>query len=939
MQPPAGPAESPVPTAGAPSQAGSQTWATQPTPGLPMLPGLGSRAEGPPRAPSWPVLVASDQQELTCGNLGPRDVRASSGAPGRGRGRHLPCCAWLCWASPLCWAWRRGPRCACPGSSGCRATTCWGGSSPWARLRTQASATGHSPTPPRAPGKMAVEEINRGSSLLPGTLLGYDFFDTCSDPVVAIKPSLMFMAKAGGRDVAAHCDYSQHQPRVLAVIGPQSSELALITGKLFGFFLMPQVSYGASMDKLSDREAFPSFFRTVPSDQVQATAMVELLLALHWNWVAALASDEEYGRQGLSLFSSLASTKGICIAQEGLVPLPGVTGEQLGTMWDLLRQVNQSSVEVVVLFSSARAARTLFSYSIRSRLSPKVWVASEAWLTSDLVMTLPGMAQVGTVLGFLQQGAPLPDFESYVQTRLAMAADPAFCASLDSKRPGPEDHVVGPRCPQCDHISLDNVSASLRHHQTFAAYAAVYAVAQALHNTLLCGTSGCPAREPVQPWQLLENMYNMSFQASGLELRFDTSGNVDLGYDLKLWVWQDQIPELRTVGSFDGRLQLQPSRMNWHTPRNTMPMSQCSRRCEEGQVRRVKGFHSCCYDCVDCTAGSYQRSPDDLLCTQCEQDQWSPDKSLRCFPRKPKFLAWGEPATLLLLALLGLVLGLVLAALGLFVWHRDSPLVRASGGPRACFGLACLGLVCLSALLFPGRPSPAHCLAQQPLLHLPLSGCLSTLVLQAAEVFVESELPSSWAARLRSHLRGPQAWLAVLLAVLVEAVLCAWSLGAFPPEVVTDWQVLPTEALVHCRMRSWVGFGLLHTANATLALLCFLGTFLVRSQPGRYNGARSLTFATLAYFITWVSFVPLFANVPVVHQPTVQMGASLLCALGILGTFHLPKCCLLLWQSESNTPEFFLGGVPGDARGHGGSRGGQETEQKPVAHDPVASPH
>lgn len=29
----------------------------------------------------------------------------------------------------------------------------------------------------------------------------------------------------------------------------------------------------------------------------------------------------------------------------------------------------------------------------------------------------------------------------------------------------------------------------------------------------------------------------------------------------------------------------------------------------QGQVRHVKGFHSCCYDCVDCKSGSYQRNP------------------------------------------------------------------------------------------------------------------------------------------------------------------------------------------------------------------------------------------------------------------------------------------------------------------------------------------
>ena len=88
---------------------------------------------------------------------------------------------------------------------------------------------------------MAVEEINNGSALLPGLRLGYDLFDTCSEPMVAMKPSLVFMAKAGSRSIATYCDYTQYQPRVLAVIGPHMSEVALVTGKFFGFFLMPQV--------------------------------------------------------------------------------------------------------------------------------------------------------------------------------------------------------------------------------------------------------------------------------------------------------------------------------------------------------------------------------------------------------------------------------------------------------------------------------------------------------------------------------------------------------------------------------------------------------------------------------------------------------------------------------------------------------------------------
>ncbi|XP_048206029.1 taste receptor type 1 member 3 [Perognathus longimembris pacificus] len=775
--------------------------------------------------------------------------------------------------------------------------------------------------------KMAVEEINNGSTLLPGLRLGYDLYDTCSEPAVTIKPSLMFLAKAGSYHIAAYCNYTQYQPRVLAVIGPHTSELALITGKFFSFFLMPQVSYSASMDRLSDRETFPSFFRTVPSDRTQLEAIVMLLQKFRWNWVAALGSNDDYGREGLSIFSGLANAQGICIAHEGLVPLVHANKQPLDKVLEVLQQVNQSNVQVVVLFASARAVHSLFRYSIHHKLSPKVWVASEAWLTSDLLLTLPNIAQVGTVLGFIQRGMLLPEFSQYVEARLALAADPAFCASLNAE-PDQEERVMGPRCPQCDHITLRNLSAWLLqnlsagqlHHQIFATYAAVYSVAQALHTTLQCNASSCAASELVQPWQLLENMYNLSFWARDLQLQFNANGNVEMEYDLKMWVWQRPTPRLRTVGTFNGSLWLQPSQMWW--PSNEVPVSQCSRQCAEGQVRRVKGFHSCCYDCMDCKAGSYRQSPDDLTCTPCEQDQWSPERSTRCFPRTLRFLAWGEPTVLLLLLLLGLVQGLTLAALGLFLCHRESPLVQASGGPLACFGLACLSLFCLSVLLFPGQPGPASCLAQQPLAHLPLTGCLSTLFLQAAETFAESELPPSWAAWLRGHLRGPWAWLAVLLAVLGEAALCAWYLAASPPRVVTDWQVLPTEALVHCQMHSWASLGLVHITNATLAFLCFLGTFLVQSQPGCYNRARGLTFAMLAYFITWISFVPLLANVQVIYQPAVQMGTILFCALGILANFHLPKCYLLLCQPSLNTPEFFLGGGPRATADEGSSGGG-----------------
>ncbi|XP_016285527.2 taste receptor type 1 member 3 isoform X1 [Monodelphis domestica] len=773
--------------------------------------------------------------------------------------------------------------------------------------------------------KMAIEEINSSSALLPGVSLGYDLYDTCTLPMVTMKPSLLFISQKGSRDIGAYCNYTQYWPRVVAVIGPHSSELALITGKLFGFFLMPQVSYGASTDRLSSRAIFPSFFRTIPSDRVQLQAIVDLLNLFSWNWVAAVGSDDEYGRQGLSIFSSLANNRSICIAHEGTLPLPRAQNSQdLGKVESILRQINQSAVQVVVLFASEAAARILFQYCIQTKVTPKVWVASEAWLVSEQVTKLPGIQGVGTIMGFLLRGAPLPEFNDYVARCLAQAADKAFCDSLEEAFPNTEDDVVGPQCPQCDDISHENISSGLQHHQTFAVYAAVYSVAHALHLSLGCTNSGCFSNNRTRPWELVSKMYNLSFRARSLTLKFDDNGNVDMIYDLKLWVWHDNMdPELLTIGSFQGDLKLNRSQIRWHSPGNQEPVSRCSRECEEGQVRRVKGFHSCCYDCLDCQAGSYRKNRDDLMCTSCASDQWSPDLSTQCFPRTIKFLGWGEPVVVVLLLLMVLAVGLSLGALGLFSYHWGSPLVRASGGSLSCFGLGCLTLVSLSVLHFPGRPSWFSCLAQQPLVHLPLTGCLSTLFLKAAEAFLASEFPGQ-AERLHGWLHGTRAWLLVALLLLAEGALCTWYLLAFPQALETDWKTLPREALVHCRVSSWLSFGVVHAVNVALAFLCFLGTFMVQSQAGRYNLARGITFAMLVYFIIWLSFVPLFTNVHKVYQPAMQMTAILLSALGILAAFYLPKCYLLLWEPHLNTQEFFQSSLELGPRASG-----EAQEEKP----------
>ncbi|NXT59439.1 TS1R1 protein, partial [Pluvianellus socialis] len=89
--------------------------------------------------------------------------------------------------------------------------------------------------------RFAVEEINNSSALLPNVTLGYDIHDTCSE-LANLHATLRALARKGSREVEVLPSFRHYEPEVVAVIGPDSSQLALTTAAILGVFLVPEVS-------------------------------------------------------------------------------------------------------------------------------------------------------------------------------------------------------------------------------------------------------------------------------------------------------------------------------------------------------------------------------------------------------------------------------------------------------------------------------------------------------------------------------------------------------------------------------------------------------------------------------------------------------------------------------------------------------------------------
>ncbi|KAG7244746.1 hypothetical protein INR49_029765, partial [Caranx melampygus] len=214
--------------------------------------------------------------------------------------------------------------------------------------------------------KYAVDEINGEQILLPGIKLGYRIYDSCKQSAIIMKPTISFLTEKSNQALSVECNYTNYETSISAVIGPHSSEMVSVIGKLLGFFLMPQISYGATSDKFSDKDKYPSFFRTVPSDKWQIDVMALLLKEFNWNWVAVVGSEEEYGQQGVKQFSKLAENMSICVAYEGMIP---VYSDPEPAVKTIVNNIIATKVGVVVVFSLGVDHLTAYAEALLIKLS------------------------------------------------------------------------------------------------------------------------------------------------------------------------------------------------------------------------------------------------------------------------------------------------------------------------------------------------------------------------------------------------------------------------------------------------------------------------------------------------------------------------------------------------------------------------------------------
>uniref|UniRef100_A0A3P8S4T8 G-protein coupled receptors family 3 profile domain-containing protein n=1 Tax=Amphiprion percula TaxID=161767 RepID=A0A3P8S4T8_AMPPE len=744
----------------------------------------------------------------------------------------------------------------------------------------------------------AIEEINNSSELLPGITLGYQIHDSCASVPGTIKVAFQLI---NGLDVVFHpSDNCSRSGMVLAIIGDSGSTLSMSISRLVGSFDIPQVSYYSTCECLSDKQQYPSFFRTIPSDRFQADALAKLVKHFGWTWIGAVRSDSDYGNNGMASFLDAARKEGICVEYSESF-YRAHPRSRVRRVADVIRR---STAVVIVAFLATGEMKLLLEELEKEPSPPRQWIGSETWVTDPQMLRFSFCAgaigfgiQQSVIPGLREFLLDLPPSKDSFNCRLAESA-----ASDRSVCDGSED-LQKLQSPYTDTSQL---------RVTNMVYKAVYALAHAIHNAVCQETNfttQCEKLTKLQSKQVSLNkcVNSIHFSQNGYDVSFDANGDPVATYELVNWQKSETGNiEMVTVGHYDASLPVGQefrlsSNITWMEGRTRVPVSVCSNSCPPG-TRKVlqEGKPSCCYDCLPCPEGEISNQTDSNDCFPCPSEFWPNSERNTCLPKPVEFLSYDDILGIILavFSVGGACLAIITAAV--FFNHRASPIVRANNSELSFLLLFSLTLCFLCSLTFIGAPSDWSCMLRHTAFGITFVLCISCVLGKTIVVLMafKATLPGS---NVMKWFGPPQQRMTVVSFTFIQVLICTIWLVLSPPFPMKNLNTYKEKIILECALGSVIGFWAVLGYIGLLAVFCFVLAVLARKLPDNFNEAKLITFSMLIFCAVWITFIPAYVSSPGKLTVAVEIFAMLASSFGLILCIFAPKCFIILFQPEKNT--------------------------------------
>ncbi|XP_068226599.1 metabotropic glutamate receptor 3-like isoform X2 [Palaemon carinicauda] len=750
-----------------------------------------------------------------------------------------------------------------------------------------------------------LDEINSNPDLLPGIKLGALVMDSCNSPTLALDQSLGFIKGF----LAGQNQYHTSEfmcgdgsiplfrggqfDKVVGVIGGQSSSISVQMASVLRVIEMPQISYLSTSASLSNKERYPYFLRTVPSDSNQAEAILKILRSFGWSYASLVYSGDDYGEDGHRQLKAKAAEFDVCFASPHRISKEDDDLHYRKVVDDLKKEAT-----VVVVFAHRRVfSRLMRTVELADLHSRFMWVGSDGWSSStpeQMETVLEGAIAVEPL------ARPLPGFDEYFQSLSSESntRNPWFAEYWKSRNNVRNQKRTPYRQMYWLHFVRD----------------AVYAFAHALNNLWqmncngkegLCNRMGHDGH--IHGDDLLEQLLNVTFtDVTGNPFRFLENGAGLPRYTIQNYQrLQGYNYSWVPVGNYSRTSADQPELflnepIMKYRHESPFPKSSCGVPCLPGQAR-IPLQDTCCWRCEDCHQHQYLNSTTQQ-CNDCDKCNTPNSNRNGCVIKEEKFIDYKNRWAITSMAFASTgIFSTVLVAV-IFWIHLDTPVIKAASRELSYILLAGIMLSFVMTFVIVSPPSQFTCGLTRFFLGFSYTVCYAAILTKTNRISrIFNKNPTK---PTKARYTSPMSQLVIVtLLVSVEVVInISWLVYYTPTtkhlcDQSTDYRIRICNGLDDY---SYI-VGLIYP----LVLVCFCTVYAIKTRkcPGGFNEARYIAFTNYTTCLIWLVFVPLYISTGATDDVRIVTLAMSLSLGGFvqLGCLFFPKIHIVLFKPEKNT--------------------------------------
>ena len=160
---------------------------------------------------------------------------------------------------------------------------------------------------------------------------------------------------------------------ITGIVGPTFSREAHVIAPFAAKLGIPVISHAATDPELSDRNAYPTFYRTVPSDNEAALAIAKVFVMFNWTSCMIIYQNDAFGSGGANAISETFNKNNLTVTQMILFDINTLT-----IQGDLESLLTSSPIRIVILWVDSNYAPLILQKALDGDvLGPQyTWISS-----------------------------------------------------------------------------------------------------------------------------------------------------------------------------------------------------------------------------------------------------------------------------------------------------------------------------------------------------------------------------------------------------------------------------------------------------------------------------------------------------------------------------------------------------------------------------------